>query len=174
MSRLLVCPTAHAAAVAQEEAPSHEAGFAAPGDLPAPPRANPAGTRRLDLVFHDIAEPRPGLLTPARADIAALLAFGRSWDEARPLLLHCRMGISRSTAGALILAAAARPGTGEERLAAALRAAAPCATPNARMIALADDLLGRSGRLIAAVCAIGRGADYAPYRMLALDLPARD
>lgn len=171
MSRILVCPAAQAAAVAREARPSHVVGFAAPDDLPAREEGKPAETRRLGLAFNDIAEPRPGLLAPSAADIAALIAFGRTWDESRPLLLHCRMGISRSTAGALILAAAARPRAGEGALAAALRAAAPCATPNARMIALADDLLGRSGRLVAAARAIGRGADYVPYRMFVLPLP---
>jgi len=194
VSRILVCPTGHAEAVARGWNPSHIVGFAAP----APPSRHgnrllptsiffgaPAGTNRLAsrgegeaeaaelrLVFNDIAEPQAGLVAPSRADIAALLAFGAGWDGAHPFLVHCSMGISRSTAAALILAAAARPDIPEARLAGALRAAAPCATPNPLMIALADGLLGRDGRLVAAVRAIGRGADYRPYRMVSLDLAA--
>ena len=33
-------------------------------------------------------------------------------------------------------------------------------TPNARLIEIGDHVLGRGGRLVAAVKAIGRGADY--------------
>lgn len=208
MSRILVCPAAHAEAVATEWEPSHVVALSSPtrpGNSSAPhaevadevgprsthlrcasfearlcrapqdegPRSRqPVLTHRLDLRLHDIAEPRPGLVAPSRADVASLLAFGESWDGSRPLLVHCRMGISRSTAAALILAAGARPRLDEVALSAALRLAAPCATPNPLMIALADELLGRSGRLVAAVREIGRGADYAPYRMFALDLPA--
>ena len=124
------------------------------------------------MSFHDTDGPRAGLVAPSRADIAALIAFGRDWDETAPLLVHCQMGISRSPAAALILAAAARPGAPEAALATALRAASPCATPNPLMIALADELLGRSGRLVAAAKSIGRGTDYVPYRMFALALDA--
>ena len=40
-----------------------------------------------------------------------------------------------------------------------MRAASPTATPNARFVALADNVLGRSGRMIEAIAAIGRGED---------------
>ena len=40
-----------------------------------------------------------------------------------------------------------------------LRTRAPFATPNGRLVALADALLGRKGRMVAAIRAIGRGAD---------------
>ena len=43
--------------------------------------------------------------------------------------------------------------------AAALRRASPYATPNARLVALADDLLARRGRMVDAVLSIGRGAE---------------
>ena len=33
------------------------------------------------------------------------------------------------------------------------------ATPNRRLVALADEVLGRNGRMVAAVEAIGRGAE---------------
>ena len=165
MSRILVCPADRVRSVAAEHAPSHVAALTAPGTTP--PRVR--GAKTLHLGFNDIVEPRPGLVLPSRADVAALIAFGATWDGGRPLLVHCRMGVSRSTAAALTLAAAHHPQKPETELAAALRKAAPVATPNALMIALADDLLGRDGRLVAAVRAIGRGADYAPYRGALLD-----
>ena len=70
----------------------------------------PPGLPRLTLRFHDIAEPSAGLIGPSRAMVAELLAFGAAWTEPAPLLVHCWMGISRSTAAALALASAARSG----------------------------------------------------------------
>ena len=77
--------------------------------------------------------------------------------------------MSRSTAAAFILACQREPGLSEVDIAAALRSASPIATPNPLMVALADAALGRNGRMIAAIAAIGRGADYAPYT--SFDLP---
>lgn len=124
-----------------------------------------APRRRLHLVFHDISEPRDGLIAPDAAMMAALLDFGRA--RAAPLLIHCWAGVSRSSAAAYILACDAHPGR-EHELAAELRANAPFATPNALMVRLADDLLGRDGAMVAAVAAIGRGAEAfegTPYRL---------
>ena len=42
-------------------------------------------------------------------------------------------------------------------IAQALRRASPTATPNIRIVSLADRLLGRDGRMIAAIETIGRG-----------------
>jgi predicted protein tyrosine phosphatase len=47
----------------------------------------------------------------------------------------------------------------EEELAQALRWLSPSATPNPRLIGVADNILGRDGRMVAAIKAIGRGAD---------------
>lgn len=115
--------------------------------------------RHLLLSLHDIAEAREGMTPPGRAHIADLLAFARSWDRARPLVINCYAGISRSTASAYIIAAALAPRRDELELARTLRFLSPSATPNIRLVSLADDLLGRGGRMIDAVRSIGRGAD---------------
>jgi predicted protein tyrosine phosphatase len=47
----------------------------------------------------------------------------------------------------------------EEELALELRRASPSATPNRLIVSLADDILGRQGRMVKAVEKIGRGAD---------------
>ena len=117
----------------------------------------PAEVTRLKLELHDIPEAREGLTPPDRAMVAALLEFGTAWREPGPMIVHCWAGISRSTAAALILACALDPARDEQAAADALRAASPTATPNALMIALADDLLGRQGRLIRAAASIGPG-----------------
>ncbi len=118
-----------------------------------------APEHHLRRTFHDIAEEMPNMIAPSRQDVDSLLAFGRAWDGRQPLLVHCYAGISRSTAAAFIIAAARAPERAESDLAEALRRASPTATPNSRLIALADDLLGRGGRMVAAVQAIGRGKE---------------
>lgn len=163
----LVCPREHVAEICRERLPSHLLELAAPGDE-APAIDGPA--HRLSLRFHDIEGPRPGLTPPDAGQVEALLAFGRSWDGARPLLVHCLLGISRSTAAAFALACQCDPDTPEAAHAANLRRAAPCATPNPLVVTLADRLLGRDGRMIEAVRAIGRGREYEPYRFFELPL----
>lgn len=112
----------------------------------APPR------RRLTLRFHDIIVPTPGQVMPARADVEAVLAFGRALPGGDParLLVHCHMGISRSTAAATTLVAQAHPEMDEEEVFAGIDRARGKAWPNLAMIRFADDLLGRDGRLVAA------------------------
>ncbi len=113
----------------------------------------------LRLTFHDIAAPAPGLEPPQTRDMLALLAFLRSWDRQHPMIIHCWAGISRSTAAGYIASCLYRPQADEFELAQALRAASPSATPNPMLIALADDALGRDGRMRRAISEIGRGED---------------
>ncbi|TIP32357.1 MAG: protein tyrosine phosphatase, partial [Mesorhizobium sp.] len=93
-------------------------------------------------------------------------------DRAKPMVVHCYAGISRSTASAYIIAAALAPKRDEAELAKTLRFLSPSATPNPRLIAVADMLLGREGRMIAAVEAIGRGADA--FEGIPFELSIRD
>ncbi len=104
------------------------------------------------LRFHDISLHLPGARIPEPDDVAELLSLGRELRAARAgshLLVHCHAGVSRSTAAAAILLAQSHPGREREALAevAALR---PVARPNRRMLALADELLGRRGALVRA------------------------
>ncbi|KQT55320.1 MULTISPECIES: tyrosine phosphatase family protein [unclassified Aureimonas] len=115
--------------------------------------------RHLFLGMNDIAEPSEGLVLPADSHLGRLLAFGKAWSREAPLAIHCYAGISRSTAAAYILALALRPDLDETALAEELRRRAPSATPNPKLIALADAALGREGRMIRAIAGIGRGAD---------------
>jgi predicted protein tyrosine phosphatase len=102
----------------------------------------------------DITEARPDRVLAQREHVAALIGFLLDWRDARPLLVHCMAGISRSMAAALIAMAAHSPGR-EMQAARAMRALAPHAHPNRRMIALADELLGCGGRLVEAREAMG-------------------
>jgi len=113
--------------------------------------------RHLRLSMNDISEPRDGLVVPSENHVAELIQFAIDWDQQAPLLIHCWAGISRSTAAAFISLCALNPGTEEQSLARALRRASPTAYPNRRLVALADAVLSRQGRMSAAVELIGRG-----------------
>lgn len=122
----------------------------------------PAGieeSRHLFLGMSDISQPMDGHVLAGGEHVERLVAFVKTWDRAAPLVIHCWAGISRSTAAAYITACALAPQRDEEEAAAALRAASPSATPNARLVALADVMLGRDGRMVRAIERIGRGAD---------------
>ena len=104
----------------------------------------------LVLRFHDVDVPVAGAIAPDRAHVEALLAFGRRLPDDAHLLVHCHAGISRSTAAAAALLLQAHPETDEEELIARIAALRPQAWPNLRMMAFADALLGRRGRLLEA------------------------
>jgi len=120
------------------------------------------------LKMHDIAAPLGGFVSPEREHVEALIGFVQRWDRATPMVVHCFAGISRSTAAAFVSVCALNPARDELTVAQAIREASPTAYPNPRIIALADDLLGRNGRMTAAVQAIGRGtiaAEGVPFRL---------
>jgi predicted protein tyrosine phosphatase len=108
---------------------------------------------RLTLRFHDAIVPHPDFVLPTRADIAAILEFGQSVPagDMSHLLVHCHMGISRSTAAMTALLIQAHPEAQEDSVFAHILAIRPKAWPNSLMIRHADVLLGRGGRLVAAV-----------------------
>lgn len=116
-------------------------------------------TNHLFLSMNDVVADADGMIVPGREHVEELLAFARAWDRSRPLVINCFAGISRSTAAAYITAAALSPDRDEFELAQTLRRLSPSATPNARLVSHADLVLGRQGRMIAAVEAIGRGAE---------------
>jgi predicted protein tyrosine phosphatase len=110
---------------------------------------------RTTLYFHDEIEPRPGVVLPDRADIETILAFGRDVGaDLRHLLIHCHAGISRSTAAMTMILTQAFPHESEDAIVDRLLRIRPQAWPNSRMIGFADELLGRQGRLSAAVAGI--------------------
>lgn len=166
---LIVAPLREAEAALRRERPSHVVSLRSPGAEDLPPGAAEGALR---LVFHDIAEPRPGFVPPSEADVDRLLAYGRGWTGGRPMLLQCQAGVSRSPAAAFILACD-RGGPGHERrLAEALRRVAPFASPNPRLIVLADARLGRGGVMVEAARAIGRGQETDWGRSFRWDLAA--
>ena len=126
----------------------------------------------LFLAMHDIVETVDGMTPPGEIHVARMLEWVKDWDRATPLVVHCFAGISRSTAAAYTLVSALNPWRGEATLAALLRQRAPSATPNRRIVEIADRLLGRDGRMVAAIDAIGRGADAFEGTPFALEIEA--
>ncbi|SSC68119.1 tyrosine phosphatase family protein [Ciceribacter selenitireducens] len=128
--------------------------------------------RHLKLGVNDITFAGTGdLIAPQERHVQQVIDFARAWDQSAPLLIHCWMGVSRSPAAALIASLAVAPEDDDEALALRLRAASPFATPNSRLVEIGDSLLGRGGRLKAAVKAIGRGADADGDAPFVLPLP---
>ena len=122
----------------------------------------------LILGLDDISAPCDGYICPGDEHVQALIEFVHLWDRRKPMVVHCYAGISRSTAGAFVAACALNPRRDETTIARELRRLSPTATPNARIVSLADRLLGRSGRMIAAIDAIGRGEmayEGLPFRL---------
>lgn len=126
--------------------------------------------RHLALDFADIVAPKDGEVLADEGHIEQLLGFVTRWNREAPLVIHCYAGVSRSTAGAFISACALRPDRAEAAWAEAIRAASPTATPNLHLVAMADRLLAREGRMIAAIEAIGRGAECFEGVPFALDI----
>ncbi|HLG88262.1 MAG TPA: protein-tyrosine-phosphatase [Alphaproteobacteria bacterium] len=112
---------------------------------------------RLELRFHDIIEERvPGYESPQPHHIDTLLAFGRDIGAGSPdrdihVLVHCHMGISRSTAASVLLLTQAEPGWSSDRVMAEVARIRPKAWPNLRMIEIGDGMLGRKGDLVRVV-----------------------
>src|SRR5262245_38286920 len=120
------------------------------------PRAISAD-RHLVLGMDDICEPLDGYVCPAEEHVTDLLDFVHGWNRGARLVMDCYAGISRSTAGAFITACALNPQRDEGTIAWSMRRASRIAMPNRRLVALADRMLARNGRMVAAVEAIGAG-----------------
>jgi predicted protein tyrosine phosphatase len=113
----------------------------------------------LKLTFNDINVDTPGLISPREQDAKRLITYIEKWDQKQPMLIHCWAGISRSTASAFAALCILRPHQDEMEIARELRQASPSATPNRLITRQVDQILGRQGRMLAAVEAIGRGAN---------------
>ena len=151
---LIVTPLRLLPEIIAARAPSHIISLLPPEEMIDTP-AGFALERHLRVGCHDISIPMDGLVAPDAPMVEDVLAFGRRWDAAAPMLIHCWAGISRSTASAFAIACARDPSADELKIALNMRRASPSAFPNRRIVALADDILGRQGRMIEAVEAMG-------------------
>jgi predicted protein tyrosine phosphatase len=128
---------------------------------------------RLDLQFDDVPAPEPsdplsvyrdilrkrsdeevGLKRqpPTVDDAQAIIDFASSIKDISGIVLcHCGGGVSRAPAAALLcLAAWTGPGD-EQHCMEYLLTIRACASPHMDLVRFGDQLLGRSGRLVAAI-----------------------
>lgn len=155
MPAIYVCPKSKVPNAARDLRPSHLITLLDPSDdMPTPEHVS--GHRHLRLGMHDVTTASPDYHTPPD-DLHAreLITFAKGWDRSQPMLIHCWAGISRSTASAFAIACMLNEPGHEEDIARLLRARAPHAQPNRRLVALADDILSRDGRMVDALDAMG-------------------
>lgn len=158
MPAVYVCPLSRLQETVERSGASHVVTLINPG-TPVVRPVSVAEDRHLFIGVNDITDPIDGMILPDHDHLDTYLDFLRDWDRKRPMVIHCWAGVSRSTAGAFTAMCLFRPDLPERVIAERLRARSPEATPNSRLVALADARLGREGRMIEAVRRIGRGAD---------------
>ena len=157
MSLIHVCPLCELEPILRTTRAQWLISLSGPGKTQYPAAQLVGG--HLALEFNDIGHPQPGLVPPGADHVRKMLDFLDRWNDSADLVIQCWMGISRSTAAAAIAMAWCNPQADMGKLAQNLRDRSPMATPNPRMIALADDMLNFDGRLRDAIHSIGRGVD---------------
>jgi predicted protein tyrosine phosphatase len=153
---IVVCSLARLAETVKQHGARHVVTLLKDGDKVFCPEGVGAEDH-LWLSMDDIANEIDGMVPPGEAHVAKLIEFLKRWDRKNPLVMHCFAGISRSSAAAFIAACVAEPNKDEAELARRIRAASPTASPNPRLVALADKQLGRQGRMVKAIAEIGPG-----------------
>ncbi|MEM0899734.1 MAG: tyrosine protein phosphatase [Pseudomonadota bacterium] len=150
MSYLVVCPLLDLARVVTAHSASHVLTVIS-DDMPVPTPSSVSLENHLTLHFNDIAVASPGLSLAKTTDIDKMIGFAKSWDQVRPMVIHCWMGVSRSTASAATVLATLQPDRPAQEIFAEIRFNAPFASPNHRIVTLADATLHRGGEMIAAL-----------------------
>jgi predicted protein tyrosine phosphatase len=169
MPRLHVCSLALIAETVDKTGARSLVTLLSPGTaIERPIAIHPA--RHLYLAVSDIVEATPDHVLPGASHLDELIRFVHAWDRTEPMLIHCFAGVSRSTAAAYIAACALAPERDEFAIARALRSASPTASPNALLVALADNALGRRGRMNEAIAEIGRGQECSEGQPFTLEL----
>jgi predicted protein tyrosine phosphatase len=169
MPAIYVCPKSKVPESVQRLRPSHLITLLDPSDDMPTPEDFP-GHRHLRLGMHDIATARPEFTAPDEMHVRELISFVRDWDRKQPILIHCWAGISRSTASAYTVACMLSAPGREHAIAQRLRQSAPHAQPNLRIVAFADALLARDGRMLDAIDAMGPASVVFEGNLFALSL----
>ena len=134
--------------------------------LATPPGIEPGN--HLRLAVNDIIAPQDGLIHPCESHVEELIRFAQAWNRQGPLVVHCWAGISRSTAAAFITLCALNPTAPEVLVAKRIRQASPTACPNRLLVRLADNFLGRRGRMLSAIDEMGPPEPASEARPFAL------
>jgi predicted protein tyrosine phosphatase len=160
MPQVYVCPLSRIAETVADSNASHLISLINENTAVVRPDSIPE-ENHLFLGINDIVEPLDGMVLPAEEHVEQLIDFVAGWEPIRPIVVHCYAGISRSSAAAFITLCALKPERDEAEIAQRMRAASRFAYPNPRIVAIGDEILGRNGRMVDAVKAIGRGEPIA-------------
>ena len=120
------------------------------------------------LRLHDMSRRSTAMSCRAKSTSPSCISFRARLGSRAPLVVHCFSRHQPLDRERLRGRLRAQPQRDEREIAQALRRASPTATPNIRIVALADQMLGRDGRMIAAIETIGRGdlaAEANPFRL---------
>ncbi len=102
---------------------------------------------RLLLRFHDVIEETPQYQAPQPHHVNQILAFGKDIPSisgnVSHLLVHCHMGISRSSAAMTLLLAQAQPDLSADKVLAQVLNIREKAWPNFRILSFGAQQLGR-------------------------------
>ena len=169
MTQIHVCPLSKIPATVRETGARSLLTLINEGTRVPRPREIDA-SRHLFVSISDIVVAQDGHVLPTEEHVAQVIDFVRGWDRREPLVIHCYAGVSRSTAAAYIAACVVDEDRTELEIARELRDRSPTATPNALLVAVADTMLKREGRMIEAIAAIGRGKECIEGVPFALDL----
>jgi predicted protein tyrosine phosphatase len=157
--KIVVCPLSKVEQMIAAHAPERVVSLLDP-EFAFPELGSAYRDRHLRLHLHDVHECAPGQIAPAPEHVGQLLVFLGEWQRSFPLLVHCRAGISRSTAVAFIAACLHSPNVDERTIALELRRASPLGRPNRTLIALADIAMSRDGRMVRAIEETGRNLQW--------------
>ena len=115
---------------------------------------------RLEMRFHDAIKEEPGIVAPQPEHVAEILSFGKDIladpESIRHLLVHCHMGISRSTASMTLLLAQAQPELPAQAILDQVVSIRDKAWPNLRILTFGEEQLGRKGEFTSVVGGVYR------------------
>ena len=150
---ILVSPLSQIQDAIAQHAPSHLVSLLDPHSMiETPDGIDPE--RHLKVGVNDVSSLRADVTSPETLHAQQVIDFARAWDRNAPMLIHCWAGVSRSTAAAFITLCVIEHNAPEDAHAQQLRDQAPHANPNTLLVAHADTLLGREGRMIDAVASM--------------------
>ena len=113
---------------------------------------------RLELRFHDVIEDGKDIEPPQQHHVEQILTFGRDIlrdpEALRHLLVHCHMGISRSTAAMALLLAQANPNVAARDILQQIVSIRERAWPNLRILTFGEEQLGRKGEFTESVAEV--------------------
>lgn len=113
---------------------------------------------RMELRFHDVIEDTIGMEAPQKRHVEEIIAFGREVlrdsEALRHLLVHCHMGVSRSTASMSLMLAQAQPDRPARHILHQVLAIREQAWPNLRILEIGEKILGRNDEFSSAAAEI--------------------